>query len=218
MDLVDRIKKGIKNTLLGLGILTYVATCGAPMTAVSLAGMGVYATAVSIPVVATINQIPRDEETAVFVSSYDNSGYVPKWIPKPIVAGVNKFFMYTQVTLRENIEGRNATWFTDLKKNEVLGTIANTEYQSFVFIGHGGKGSFCSHDGCVSSYAVKKRRFPKRSGEIVQYTCGDDNGRKTLADALLENPNNIIDFDKVVWPHHIYKRSWQELGRSMFGD
>jgi len=220
MGVGDTVKRYLRNTAVALGTSFFVATCGAPLSAVQLAGVGVYATAVMDVVTYGSNLIPRDEETAVFVSSYDNSGFVPEWMPRPVVAGAENFFMYAPVTLRENIEGRNTTWHTDLNKEEVLETIADTTYQSFVFIGHGGKGSFCPSFYCVDDTDIAEMNTPRRSGEVVQYTCRNTLEGDTIADVLLEDPDKLIKFDEEVWPLRIYGRALWELGRSMnpFGD
>ena len=153
--------------------------------------------AASIPVTYVINSsVNEEEQTIVFTSGHLTSKLID-------------FFMYTPITLRQNIRGRKVTWVSDAKKEEIIDYLQNPDYQKIVFIGHGTGSSFVAADGKFTARDISKHNIPKKGGELIQHTCGG--GDQSLRHALLENPENYHGFDGPVRVGVNYTTAWVRL-------
>ncbi|MBS3108129.1 hypothetical protein J4468_04410 [Candidatus Woesearchaeota archaeon] len=125
-------------------------------------------------------------------------------IPSRITNSFDYFFTYAPITLAANSRGEKAEWIFDPTKTDVLEGIANNDYQSIVFIGHGDRKSYTAVDENVTArdfYDLYNYDcFVKRkSGSLVKYTCGLGEGHpRELHSIILENYENGAAFDSTV--------------------
>ncbi|MFH1053957.1 MAG: hypothetical protein V1740_06080 [Candidatus Woesearchaeota archaeon] len=158
-------------------------------TALAIA-IPIAAYAVSIPAVYAANKaLPYHQKTAVFTSGND-----PFW-PEPIAIGAVDFFMYTPVTLRQIRDRNKVDWFSNYKKDDILDVIADPDYQNIVFIGNGQSDRFYASDRVVTAEDIYRIGISKKSGMLVQHTCGDTKYSPTLRDVLLEDSGNSFFYD-----------------------
>ena len=189
MALVDKIWKWEKRTLMALAFALSI-------------------NALSIPVTQYINSRELDGgKTAVFTSGYDDS-----FLPSGIVSGLADFFMYSPITLRQNLEGNQVDWYSNSTKKQVLNVLQNPNYQNIVFIGHGGKSYYEATDGMVTVDDLFSIDLPERQGEFIQHTCGSGNGI-SLREALYPTGSKGYGFNKDVSILENYGRSLVELVR-----
>jgi len=167
------------------------------------------ANTISIPVTAYINsKVSTGNKTAVFTS-----GYCSPSLSGRAVSAVIDFFMYTPVTLRQNLNGSQVDWYSNSARKQVLDVLQNTDYQNIVFIGHGSKSSYVATDGNVSVDDLTNLDLPPRHGEFIQHTCGGGNG-KSLREVLYPSGSRGYNFDKEISIFENYRRSLVELGKS----
>lgn len=174
------------------------------------------ANTVAIPVTYFINSLPiYNEKTAVFTSGDDH--ITKDILPPPVVSLLVDFFMYVPVTLRQNLRGSQVDWYGNATGDTVVEQITDDKYQSVVLIGHRGgstNGSYAATDRIVYTSEILKYKPKKKSGELVQHTCGVKKDRqKSLREIILKKPKKGFEFDYVVYPDTSYFVAWRELFR-----
>lgn len=216
-------RKGLKVTLIGMVIGLALHTVTVPIA---------YFTNRSI------ESFPR---TVVFTSDYEESLskfaeyieekfnvskkinkcalVIEKNVPSGFVSGLEDFFMYPSVTLRQNFNGNKVKWVSNANKRKILEEIAKPEINNVVFIGHGGKTYYCASDKIIYDFHieeyVREEGIKKKPGELVQYTCGNGEG-KSLRDILLKDPTKGYSSKGITNPFTSYVRGWYEYFRSTY--
>jgi len=151
----------------------------------------------------SINELmPKDGQTIVFTSGNDE--VIP--LPYAVTARIIDFFMYAPITLRQNLHGNKVKWVSNATKREVLDGLSDPKYQNVAFIGHGTSFSFWAADGPV--YPEDVLDLPKKSGELIQHTCGS--GSPELRDALLIDPQKGYWFDEPISVGKNYATAWKQ--------
>jgi hypothetical protein len=170
----------------------------------------------SIPLTAYVNsKIPQGNNTIVFTSGYDPLNK----LPERVVSGFIDYFMYTPVTLRQNLKGCQVDWISNSNKEEIISRIKNPIYENLVFIGHGSKSSYAATDCSLDSNDLIKiyRDLPYRKGEFIMHTCGEDEERVLLKQVLFEPriEDKGYDFDRTIDPVTNYLKAVSELGKTL---
>ncbi len=101
------------------------------------------------------------------------------------------FWMYSPVTLRQNVEGNRVGWYTSPTKDETLDLLTKREYENVVLIGHGTRSSYALRDGNIYAQEFLQRPIQKKKGKLIQHTCGVANLELSLSDVLLQNPSKV---------------------------
>ena len=152
----------------------------------------------------SINEfMPKDGQTIVFTSGNDD--LIP--LPYTVTARIIDFFMYAPITLRQNLHGNKVKWVSNATKKEELEGLSDPKYQNVAFIGHGTSFSFWAADGPV--YPEDVLDLPKKSGELIQHTCGS--GSPELRDALLIDPQKGYWFDEPISAGKNYLTAWKQV-------
>lgn len=162
----------------------------------------------SIPITSYINnKMDSDKRTVVFTSGFDNGSF----FEGKITSGIIDFFMYSPVTLRQNLNGNKTMWKSNLTKKEVLKYLKDPQYQNIVFIGHGSHSSYETINNSLTINDLSKLNLSNRQGgEFIQYTCGAGDG-KGLREGLYPNGSEGYSFDKKVSAYQIYAKALSEL-------
>lgn len=155
-----------------------------------------------------VNKSMPNENTIVFTSGSDDK--IP--LPYEVNAKIIDFFMYTQVTLRQNLHGNKVIWMSNSNKKEVLNGLSNLQYQNIVFIGHGTGYSFWTADGPIYPEDISSSKIRKKSGELIQHTCGM--GSPELRNSLLTFPEKGYYFEGPITAKQNYLTAWKELFKS----
>lgn len=171
-------------------------------------GIMLWINGVSIAITSTINQhIISDEKTVVFTGGYD-----PAPIPPEIISITIDYFMYTPITLRQNMDGSHVDWYSNATQEEVLKNLLKPEYQNIVFIGHGDSSTFAVSDGAVTSYDIMDWHIPTKKGKLIQHTCGKETYDPSLREVLLQSPREQwYGFEDTVSGGINYFTAWKRV-------
>ncbi|PIN76437.1 hypothetical protein COV17_02520 [Candidatus Woesearchaeota archaeon CG10_big_fil_rev_8_21_14_0_10_36_11] len=162
--------------------------------------------AATIPVTYMANSLVNSEtKTAVFTSGSNDL------IPNPIISTVVDFFMYTPVTLRQTISGNEVYWYSNATKEKILEVLENPEYTNIIFIGHGTKSSYRASNGDLGIDDLFTRNLPRRKGEFIQHTCGNDIGKRSLGEVLYPDGSGGYGFNELVAIESNYARAWKMI-------
>lgn len=149
--------------------------------------------------------VPKGGKTIVFTSGNDDHDRLPYVVKAKII----DFFMYTPITLRQNINGNQVTWISNATKKEVLDGLGDPQYQNVVFIGHGNGYTFGAADQDVYAKDIYELDISKKSGELIQHTCGG--GPDQFREVLLSIPEKGYGFKKQVNVKENYVTAWKRL-------
>ena len=112
MALVKKFKKWGKRGLLGVGV-----------------SLGLYTS--TIPIACTIIGCVSPKQKTVVFSAAGRDHY---GIPENLVTKFIDFWMYSPVTLRQNLDGNKTDWYSNPTKEIVLENLSNPDYQNVVFM------------------------------------------------------------------------------------
>jgi len=155
-------------------------------------GVGVYA-AVSLGALTANSLMPANERTAVLVGRMNGHPVL-----NSVRSGVNLFFLYAPVAINENLHGCKVTYNFTATREQVLETLADTEFKNIVLIGHGSNSSFTAYDGIVTSYDVLCAGIERKPGRLIQYTCGKSYGSYPLGATIVQDPSKWFHFNGIV--------------------
>ncbi|OGW43102.1 MAG: hypothetical protein A2Y66_08765 [Nitrospirae bacterium RBG_13_41_22] len=160
---------------------------------------------ISNGIIKLINDCTAEYDTIAFTSGFDNSG-APKWL----IAGLCDHFLFTPITAKHNAQGHKVKWLSNVKRDTVLNTLSDEQYQNIVMIGHGNSNSYYASDGKVTAEDILDKGIKKKKGALYQHTCGGGNGLK-LREVLLEDPSKGYTFDRCIYITENYLAAWKSL-------
>lgn len=167
--------------------------------------------AASIPATYLINKSIIPEKNTIVFTSGENKleDYIIIHIPSPVVLECIDFFMYTPVTLRQNLKGNQVYWKSNPNLEGFVEELQNSEYENIFLIGHGSKDSFALSNGNADTLYLKKFWLPNRNGEFYQYTCGNEGEPgESLKNVLFRECIRSKTFDGILDPITSYKCAW----------
>lgn len=165
---------------------------------------------VSVNIMSAVNlNLETEKKTAVFTCG---RGRYDLNIPSSISSRFIDFFMYTPITLKQNLNGYHVDWYTNSDKKTLITALQDSSYENLVFIGHGSKSSYSLSDADIESLELKQLHIPKRRGEFLQYTCGNKDGdQDSLKDVLFDHNCYFVGFDTIIDPFTNYGSAWKDL-------
>ncbi len=172
-------------------------------------GVGVYA-AISLGALTANSLMPANERTAVLTGRMNNQPVL-----NAVRTAADLFFMYAPVVINENLHGSKVTYNLNATKEQVLETLADTEFRNIVLIGHGSNSSFWASDGDVTSYDVLCAGIERKPGRLIQYTCGRSYGGYPLGATILQDPGKWFHFNGVVSDIEVYAASIKNVFSSI---
>lgn len=179
-----------------------------------LAVLALALNAFTIPFTYLINRnVSYEKKTIVFTSGKnDFQDYKIPEIPSPVTASLIDFFMYTPITLRQNLKGNSVYWCSNPSLDEFVEKLQNPEFENVILIGHGRKNSYALKDNSADASYLKSISLPDRTGEFHQYTCGigEEDG-ETLKDVIFSECTKSKRFDGILDPFTSYASAWEEF-------
>jgi len=165
---------------------------------------------ISIPVAWFINRnMSYKENTLVFSSGKAIlRDYGLPDIPSCVMTPIVDYFMYTPVTIRQNLKRKRVYWCSNPSLEKFADEIENPVYKNIILIGHGSKNSFLIYNGELFADYLACLPIPPRTGEFSQYTCGERKSNETLKDVLFKDCIRHKEFDGKVDPIRIYFSAW----------
>lgn len=185
------------------------------------------------------NSFSYESETVVFTSDHDK--VLPQWLKEITFpdngAWIKDVYMFTPITIRQNLRGNHVTWISGPTREEVLEELSNDAYESVVFVGYGSHHLFRVADGRLDTGDVLKEidkgTITRKSGEFIQHTSGNpvlpvsfyqakcdknpwycaQGKHLNFSEVLLTHPNKGYGFYSNIWPTTNWARAWVELFR-----
>ena len=130
-------------------------------------------------------------------------------VPRGALVSFVDFFMYTPVTIRETLKGNSVEWHSGATVEDATDVFQDQHIDSVVLIGHGSQGGYECADGGIDADSISCY-VPKKSGDLVQYTCGSPKNY-TLADLLLQDNTRVYRFNRWSCAVDGYALAWYRV-------